>query len=42
MPSLDLALGLGMTGSPAHVRHADLFEPFCKITGDEAGAVVAQ
>ena len=29
MPALDLALGLGMTGSAAHVVHAGIFEPPC-------------
>ena len=41
MPALDLALGLRMIGRTAHVRHASIFEPFCKISGDVARSVVA-
>ena len=42
VPSLDLALGLGMTRRCAHVVHASIFEPLCKVSGDVAGAVVAE
>ena len=42
MPALDFALGLGMIGRTSHVGHASTFEPFCKISRDVAGAVVAE
>ena len=42
MPALDLALGLGMMGRPAHVVHAGVLEPFRQVAGDIAGAVVAE
>ena len=34
MPTLDLALGLGMIGSPTYMIHTLVFEPFREITGD--------
>jgi hypothetical protein len=40
MPALDL--GLGMTGRSSHMVHAGLPEPLCQITGDVAGAFVAE
>ena len=42
MPTLDLALGLGMTRRAAHVPHAGILEPFRQVTRDVAGAVVAE
>jgi len=42
VPSLDLALDLRVTRRSAHVVHASIFEPLCKVFGDVAGAVVAE
>ena len=42
MPTLNLALGLGMVGCAASMIHALLVEPFSEISGDVAGAIVRQ
>lgn len=42
VPALDLALRLGMVGSPAHMIHAVLFEVFGEIPRDVTGAVIAE
>ena len=40
MPTLDLALGLGMIGSPTDMIDTLVFEPFREITGDIRRAIV--
>ena len=42
MPALDLALGLGMIRSAAHMLHAFMFEPPGQIVRDVTRSVVAQ
>ena len=42
MPALDLALGLRMTGRPAHVPHAGVPEPLRQVARDVARSVVAE
>ena len=42
MPALDLALGLGMTWRSTKVLDLPFIEPFGKISGDIAGAIVRQ
>ncbi len=42
MPSLDLALSLGMIRSAANVLHIAIVEPFRQIAGDITGAVLVQ
>ena len=39
MPALNLALGLWMMGSSAHMFHAVVVEPFSEIGGDVARSV---
>ena len=41
MPTLDLALGLGMIGRSARVLHAFVLQPFSQFSRDVAGSVVA-
>ena len=42
MPTLDLALGLGMIGNSARVLHAFVLQPLSQIPRDVAGSVVAE
>ena len=42
VPSLDLALGLGMIWCAAGVLHTLVLQPFRQLAGDVAGAVVAE
>ena len=42
VPALDLALRLGMVGSPAHVIHSVLMDVFGEIPRDETGAAIAE
>ena len=42
MPTLDLALGHGVIGLAAGVRHALVIEPFGQFVGDIGRAVVAE
>ena len=42
MPTLDLALGLGMVRCAADVIHTLILKPGCKIAGDVGRAVVAE
>ena len=42
VPTLDLALGLGMIGRTAHVPHAGAFEPLRQVSRHVAGPVVAE
>ena len=42
MPSLDLALGLGMIGRATNVLHALIMKPFGQVAGDIARPVVGQ
>ena len=42
MPTLDLALGLGMEGSAPDVADAAVPEPFRQIAGDVRGTIIAQ
>jgi len=42
MPTLDLALGLGMVWCTADVIHTLVLEPVCEITGDVGRAVVTE
>ena len=40
MPSLDLALGLGMVWITMNMIHFVVIEPFCQFGGDITGAIV--
>ena len=42
VPTLDLALGLGMIRRSAHVLHPSIVEPFGEVAGYVAGAIVAE
>ena len=42
MPALDLALGLRVERRTADVVHFLPFEPFRKVAGDVAGAIITQ
>ena len=42
VPTLDLALGLRMVRRSAHMFHSAIVEPFGKIAGYVAGAIVAE
>ena len=42
MPSLDLALGLGMIGGTTNMIHSLVIEPICEFGGDVTGTVIRQ
>ena len=42
VPALDLALGLGMHRSAAHVAHLPVLDVFSQFAGDVAGTIVAE
>ena len=42
VPSLDLALGLGMVGCTTNMIHAPILQPFCQITRDVTGTIIRQ
>lgn len=42
MPTLDLALGLGVVGRSSHMVHFPVFQPFSQISGDVRRAIITE